>query len=1062
MRKKHYFLFVLSALLATSTLLAQDATTGLKLRYTFDDGTATDVSGSSLNGTYKGAAKAAKGRVGQGVLMTNVADYVQLPADVTAGITDYTITAWAKVTTLNTWGRIFDLGISQSTYMFMTPSNGGGVRYAIKLNDADGEQGINGPKVALGTWVHYAITCAFDKETGLGAGKLYLDGVLVGTNDAMTITPAALGSTPNNFIGKSQWPDPTINGCVDDFRIYSRALSPEDIMAARGLEKVASIDTILIPDAVFNVPFSSDVYDYNVSLPVGTETVDPDVVLSATEAAVTGDGSVDVTSGKGVSTIVVTSMDGTEKKTYTLHYTVLELSNDTKLSDLVISEGVLEPGFNPRIYKYTVNLPISTTNISVYPTANDVLSSITGNTEIVLDQDGGEARLTVTAEDGSTQMYTINFIKGDVTNLIQNNSFENGAFNGWTWVGTENAGWRNATGDGDITQDGKTTVGIWGSPIADLICYQTIHGLESGYYQVTALYTVSKNRLSNQRLFAGNKSQLFGKSTEPAYSAANLAILGATESYTFAGYDLSSAENGPFRKLSVVEHVTADTLRIGVKLSGKANTQGYDYSYTSQGDLGFSKWDNFRLTNVSKKASLESLNVLDGTFDIPFSSGTYNYNVSVAKGTVSVDPDIKVSFDGTPVTGDGPVDVSSGKGTSTIVVTSLDGTAHRTYTINYTVRTISNDARLSDLTLSTGKMVPAFNPNVYNYKVVVPQQTPSITVSATAKDNASTFTGAGIIPLVNSNGLDSIVVKAEDGSIAKYMLKFERDNATFFKVTTAPTIDGIISADEPYSSDQWDVQSATIGTNTKGASSKFQIVHDDANIYFAAQISDTTNHSESTISNTWERDCIELYFSMNPALTSYTEGVSNFRIQRDGTVFSGKYNSTDLPSITEINAMGIQLVSVSNNSGYVVEGKFPIESLKGTSAFDGTNFTFEAKTADNTTGAAGGRTYQMAWKDNSDSQWQSPIYFTTAVLSPNAAPVTAIKNVLDNSSNIYLDRANKTLHVTTTENQIQIYDLRGSLVSSVSVKDKKTVDVSNLQRGVYIVKCGKNVSKIVI
>jgi hypothetical protein len=120
----------------------------------------------------------------------------------------------------------------------------------------------------------------------------------------------------------------------------------------------------------------------------------------------------------------------------------------------------------------------------------------------------------------------------------------------------------------------------------------------------------------------------------------------------------------------------------------------------------------------------------------------------------------------------------------------------------------------------------------------------------------------------------------------------------------------------------------------------------------------------------------------------------------------------------------------------------------------------EIKTADNTTGATGGRTYQMAWKDNSDMQWNSPSYFSVGVLSPNA--VVSIKNVTNNASSIYLDQATKTLYVNSVENQVQIYDLRGFLVSTVSLKDKKTVDVSNLQRGVYIVKCGKNVSKIVI
>ncbi len=46
----------------------------------------------------------------------------------------------------------------------------------------------------------------------------------------MTLNPSSLGSTSNNFLGKSQFSsDPYLNGLVDDFRIYSRALSATEI-----------------------------------------------------------------------------------------------------------------------------------------------------------------------------------------------------------------------------------------------------------------------------------------------------------------------------------------------------------------------------------------------------------------------------------------------------------------------------------------------------------------------------------------------------------------------------------------------------------------------------------------------------------------------------------------------------------------------------------------------------------------------------------------------------------------------------------------------------------------
>ena len=52
---------------------------------------------------------------------------------------------------------------------------------------------------------------------------LYINGVVAGTNTNMTLNPASLGSTNQDYIGKSQFSgDPALNGSLDDFRDYIR------------------------------------------------------------------------------------------------------------------------------------------------------------------------------------------------------------------------------------------------------------------------------------------------------------------------------------------------------------------------------------------------------------------------------------------------------------------------------------------------------------------------------------------------------------------------------------------------------------------------------------------------------------------------------------------------------------------------------------------------------------------------------------------------------------------------------------------------------------------------
>ena len=65
---------------------------------------------------------------------------------------------------------------------------------------------------------------------GGDVGYLYIDGLLVGANESMTFDPADLGFTTQNYIGDSQYAsDPPLFGQIDDFRIYDRALSADQI-----------------------------------------------------------------------------------------------------------------------------------------------------------------------------------------------------------------------------------------------------------------------------------------------------------------------------------------------------------------------------------------------------------------------------------------------------------------------------------------------------------------------------------------------------------------------------------------------------------------------------------------------------------------------------------------------------------------------------------------------------------------------------------------------------------------------------------------------------------------
>jgi len=157
--------------------------------------------------------------------------YVSFPAGLVRTLNSFSVSTWVKVDANPQCARVFDYGSGTGAYMFLSPDSGSNtVRYAITTNSSAGEQRIeNRAVLSTGIWHHVAVTLSGS------VGVLYIDGAAVGTNSSMTLHPSNLGSTTQNYIGKSQWADPNLTGSVDDFRIYSRALSAAEIAGLAAL-----------------------------------------------------------------------------------------------------------------------------------------------------------------------------------------------------------------------------------------------------------------------------------------------------------------------------------------------------------------------------------------------------------------------------------------------------------------------------------------------------------------------------------------------------------------------------------------------------------------------------------------------------------------------------------------------------------------------------------------------------------------------------------------------------------------------------------------------------------
>lgn len=243
----------------------------------FDEQSATrarDIWGAN-HATLASGARRDTGYAATALKLDGTANaYATLPAGVLSTLNDFTITLWVKMDAIATWMRIFDFGNGTNNYIFLTPQAGvtsgkSIIRYAIK--NGGGEQQVNyNYTFPLNTWTHFAIT-----QSG-NTCRLYINGVLVATNTNVTIKPAALGSTAQNYLGKSQFTaDPDLRAKIDEFRIYNRALTAAEIAAAmKAMQEItfAAIPGKRIGDADFNVTAAAS-SGLTVSLSSGNEAM---------------------------------------------------------------------------------------------------------------------------------------------------------------------------------------------------------------------------------------------------------------------------------------------------------------------------------------------------------------------------------------------------------------------------------------------------------------------------------------------------------------------------------------------------------------------------------------------------------------------------------------------------------------------------------------------------------------------------------------------------------------------------------------------------------------------
>ncbi|MBI4327119.1 MAG: Ig-like domain-containing protein [Chloroflexi bacterium] len=345
----------------------------LKHRYSFSEspgsGTVEDLVGTA-DGTLIGGAT----YTGDGKLVLDGADgHVDLPNGIISILTNATIEAWVTWSARSTWQRIFDFGSNSGgegqqgtgqTYLFLTPlGNSGVVRFAATISSGGGETPVLNGRSALpiGQETHLAVVYNFSARSA----KLFVNGQMQASGTASI--PLRSVQDVNNWLGRSNWPDPYFNGEFNEFRIYDGALTDFEVAlsAAAGPTKVGGTEpgplqniqvdlgASLFTGALAPVKVTANYanvpgVDVTVNVNTTYQTTDPNVLVVSTNGIVdaVGAGTAAVIASyqgkQATGTVTVAAAPGVPAKAELAHrYSFSETSGTTVKDSAGTADGTV-------------------------------------------------------------------------------------------------------------------------------------------------------------------------------------------------------------------------------------------------------------------------------------------------------------------------------------------------------------------------------------------------------------------------------------------------------------------------------------------------------------------------------------------------------------------------------------------------------------------------------------------------------------------------------------------------------------------------------------------------
>ncbi len=254
------------------------------IHYEFDEGEGTSAANTGTDASVGAATLTGDATWSEDGVFGSALDLpggangnaVDLPDDLLQGATDFSTSFWVRPDTKGNWIGMFhlgdDLGDAGSFFQIQMQTQADGNTGLAATFKAKGdplqERVYADPvqDVAAGEWNHVAFT-----RQGT-TGTLFLNGEEVASRDDLTIDMTDVGPTSNNWLGRNGFPDPALDGQMDDVRLYTSTITADDVAALFDEGAALRTTTTVSVEPVSPSPFGEPL---TVSTTVDDETDQP-------------------------------------------------------------------------------------------------------------------------------------------------------------------------------------------------------------------------------------------------------------------------------------------------------------------------------------------------------------------------------------------------------------------------------------------------------------------------------------------------------------------------------------------------------------------------------------------------------------------------------------------------------------------------------------------------------------------------------------------------------------------------------------------------------------------